>query len=480
MKKQYTMPTKKDIFVSSLQLDFQNPRIGSCETAIDCLIAIYNNNQTQFDNLIRSIIEVGFLGGEYILVQKSLDGKYIVKEGNRRISALKVLLGDKELSRRRSCPPKLLNYARRFSIENRRKCRKVSCLVFDESHADQEQLKAEIANRHLTGRTNDAKRLAWPTLHTARKERDDYGKNSPALNLMERYFEQYPEKESEWAATYDLTVLEDFIPHIARFLGYQSKEILVSDYPNPATQEMIDQIISDIQTKSTEGISKLANRRDNAPNFLSQHYHKPTASLNPIEKPQPTRPAVSVSSSSTVRTSISPRVTRPDPLISSLNQLIDHSSSIGLGAIKLCDALKELRCLVKQNKNLIAVAMLLRAVLDYSSQFICIQYGKTLPKKEQRSIKKTLDTIKRSGIFPNSDESIVPILQQIIDARIDSLHTFMHSPILSPTRDDVRTQASVVFPVIDAFLVKIIERKEQKAARAAGNEDNPVNSHERE
>lgn len=94
------MPEFKDFAISELELDRENPRlptrlVGSGEDEILRYLAL----RTNIEELITSIGENDFFPGEAIVVTKSeaTDGLYTVLEGNRRLTALKLLL-DPELA----------------------------------------------------------------------------------------------------------------------------------------------------------------------------------------------------------------------------------------------------------------------------------------------------------------------------------------------------------------------------------------------
>ena len=93
--------------IANLQLDRKNPRLPSrLRGADDNAIIEYLARKTNIADLIASISANGFFPGESIVVTKSADnadaadnaGQYIVLEGNRRLTALK-LLQDESLAR---------------------------------------------------------------------------------------------------------------------------------------------------------------------------------------------------------------------------------------------------------------------------------------------------------------------------------------------------------------------------------------------
>src|SRR4051794_5785369 len=79
---------------AQLMLDEQNPRLpeelrGGSQPAI--LTYLYDN--AVLEELARSYVNNGFFQHEHLVVAEQHD-RYAVLEGNRRLAALKVLLGD--------------------------------------------------------------------------------------------------------------------------------------------------------------------------------------------------------------------------------------------------------------------------------------------------------------------------------------------------------------------------------------------------
>ena len=86
------MSTLKTVSVGSLDLDLDNYRTVhqvSENSAIETMIAI---SPDSFWSLLDSLIEDGFHPTENIIVQQVVE-RMVVKEGNRRVAALKIVLG---------------------------------------------------------------------------------------------------------------------------------------------------------------------------------------------------------------------------------------------------------------------------------------------------------------------------------------------------------------------------------------------------
>ena len=86
--------------IANLELDRNNPRLPTrLKGAHDREIIEYLARKTNITDLIESISSNGFFPGEAVVVTKSVetDGKYVVLEGNRRLTVLK-LLQDEDLA----------------------------------------------------------------------------------------------------------------------------------------------------------------------------------------------------------------------------------------------------------------------------------------------------------------------------------------------------------------------------------------------
>jgi ParB-like nuclease domain len=160
--------------VSRLHFDRNNPRFPSkvAQGPVQDLMQRFVRDERLLE-IIESIGNHGFFPGEPLLVVP--DGNdYRVVEGNRRLAALKLLVGELE-------PP-----AGRTSIEDAVEAatyrpKKVSCLVFD----DENEILRYLGFRHITGIK------AWSALQKARYASRMYKKyqklpEDEALRLLAR------------------------------------------------------------------------------------------------------------------------------------------------------------------------------------------------------------------------------------------------------------------------------------------------------
>ena len=127
--------------VSELRFDPQNPRFGSYKNKAfddDSLIIKEMLDKEAVSELVVSIADQNYFPGEPLLVYKSSDDNYVVAEGNRRLSALKIL-NNEELD----IPPSIKQIVQ--SAEN--KPESVPCIVFSE----RSEIIHYLGYRHITG-----------------------------------------------------------------------------------------------------------------------------------------------------------------------------------------------------------------------------------------------------------------------------------------------------------------------------------------
>ena len=88
-------PERRQLPVSELLLDPDNPRLPEeLQGGPQGELLTYLNNEAVLDELVRSLNDNGFFDHEPLIAHPSDRGRYVVLEGNRRLAALKVILGE--------------------------------------------------------------------------------------------------------------------------------------------------------------------------------------------------------------------------------------------------------------------------------------------------------------------------------------------------------------------------------------------------
>ena len=92
------MPSIKAVSLESLDLDLNNYRVTKQKSEIAEIKALISAKPDKFWALMNSLLEDGYHSTENIIVLKE-GAKKIVKEGNRRVASLKIILGQTRIKK---------------------------------------------------------------------------------------------------------------------------------------------------------------------------------------------------------------------------------------------------------------------------------------------------------------------------------------------------------------------------------------------
>lgn len=453
------MSTIKRISLKNLLLDESNPRIKAVKSQSACLQAIYDDKPEQFKKLLNSIIEKGYFKGENILVVRypNKTSKYIVMEGNRRISALKLLHNDAREIKKSKASKDLRKYIAKFPAEVKEETKSVYCTIYETDELN--SLYNEIATRHLSNQTS---RLDWPPVRKAKRDRDINNVYSPALELIEKYLVEHPENTVGWELSYPITILDDYLKPLAKFLGYSDAKQLANVYPDETTKSTIDKLMVDIMDKPEDSeIRKLENRRKNAQNYLSSIFEKPVGPLSQTPKPGPhsTFDARVPSTTASTPSRVPRRQQRPiDPAVGAVIEIRDLSARLNEEGIKIFDALSEMLTMLKCGKYPISCGIILRTILDCCLRATAKAHG--LPITSKTTIGGLLANMK-----PHiSDPQLQATIDNISNARMVVLHNYVHSAYSIPSASEIRSLLGTFLPIVRELIELYLKRKEKKAS----------------
>lgn len=133
------MSETKDILLDDLLLDEENPRLPTAAARQQNQMIAYLARTTSIAEIMTAIAENGFFPGEPLIVIPGNAGKYIVVEGNRRLTALKLLQD-----------PDLYGSSRKIhaiAAGAAHKPTNIPCVIFD----DREDVVNYLGYRHITG-----------------------------------------------------------------------------------------------------------------------------------------------------------------------------------------------------------------------------------------------------------------------------------------------------------------------------------------
>lgn len=152
-----TLPTR------DLLLDRENPRFSASERGQSQEFALrVLVERFKLDELADSILSSGFLTFDPLVGYRSESGSnssVVIREGNRRVATLKLLLDPAQAPERHRKPWREFARAQRTTPGLRQQIESVSVLVFDDK--EQTDLSAYVGFRHVTGV------LKWPAFEKA-------------------------------------------------------------------------------------------------------------------------------------------------------------------------------------------------------------------------------------------------------------------------------------------------------------------------
>lgn len=212
------MPTTTSIPIKKLSVDLRNFRTVPQLDEISAVRAMIAINPDWFWALMDSLLEDGYHPTENIIVQKN-GRKLFVREGNRRIGALKLIHGyltDTQITLPIHLASKVENLSAGWKSGNK----ELPCAVYEET-------ETELVDKVVTlthGKGEKAGRDKWNAVAKARHNRDKNGASEPALDLLEKYLSEgrnvTPQQTERWSGDYPLTVLDEAIKRVAPRLGF--------------------------------------------------------------------------------------------------------------------------------------------------------------------------------------------------------------------------------------------------------------------
>ncbi|HLK15866.1 MAG TPA: hypothetical protein VKT78_13765 [Fimbriimonadaceae bacterium] len=212
--------------------------------------AMVSISPDRFWALAASLLDDGYLPTENILVLKTdpTAGTLTVKEGNRRIAALKLIHGIHK-SDDLVIPESTLARIKCTNAEWKKNNQTVPCTIYPPEDA-------AIVDRIVTlahGKGEKAGRDQWNAVARARHNRDFNLGSEPALDQLEKYLASgknlTAQQKERWAGDYPLTVLEEAMKRLALRLGSANAPELARKYPAIDRRHEYEEVLRDIGQK---------------------------------------------------------------------------------------------------------------------------------------------------------------------------------------------------------------------------------------
>jgi hypothetical protein len=264
------MPQIKPLLIGDLNLDLRNYRTVAQNTEAASVHALISIDPAYFWALANSLVEDGWHGTENVVVLKKAGkngDEFVVKEGNRRVGALKLILGQFPATTF-AIPTDLAEKISKITEDWKTTNSVVPCNIFGP--------KEEALAERLVGLTHakgeKAGRLEWNAVARARYSREESGASEPALDLLERYLKSgknlTPTQKERWGGEYHLTVLAEALKRLSSRLSVTDSKEVAALYPkNAKFRDAFENILHDIGV-TTLGFPEL---RNTAEDVLARH-----------------------------------------------------------------------------------------------------------------------------------------------------------------------------------------------------------------
>jgi hypothetical protein len=235
------MPTRTDENVKALLLDLKNFRTVAQPDEQHAINALIGIEPEWFWALMESLLDDGYSPTENIIVLKT-NGQLIVKEGNRRIAAMKLILG---IHKSVEVPDNIQQRIAGLSTGWKSQNAKVPCAVYEAGEAA--HVDKLVSRTHAKG--EKAGRADWTAAARARYGRDQNKQAEPGLDLLEKYLisgKNLSAAQAErWAGDFPVTVLDEAVQKLAPYFGLKTAAEVVSAYPS-RHKKALDSILYDI------------------------------------------------------------------------------------------------------------------------------------------------------------------------------------------------------------------------------------------
>jgi len=378
--------------VKDLALDLKNFRTvpqANEEHATNALIGI---EPEWFWALMESLLDDGYSPTENIIVLREASGGLIVKEGNRRIAALKLILG---IHKSVEVPDHLQQRIDGLSAAWKKQNALVPCAIYEAKEAA--HVDRLVSRTHAKG--EKAGRASWTAVARARYARDQNKQSEPGLDLLEKYLKSgknlSPQQGERWAGDYYLSVLDEAIPKLAPHIGAKNAAEVAALYPSK-NKKVLDQILYDI------GVSHLGFKeiRD-AGRFWAEEYG--------VEQ---TVSGGAAGGSGTKSGAAGRKKTGQSAYASndpkSVRKLLRAFTVQGRGRDKIVTLVNEMRGL-KHEDHPHAFCFLLRSTFELSAKAYCDDHKKAGGPKPQKN--------------DGTDKSLAPLLREITNHLIGNDQT---------------------------------------------------------
>lgn len=454
------MPEMKPVPVKNLALDLANFRTVRQTDELAAVEAMISTSPDRFWALTDSLLKDGYLPTENIIVLRAGANGLTVKEGNRRIAALKLIHGLLPADKL-PVPDEIAQRIGQVPSAWRQANKNAPCTIYDAADAATVDRIVTLAH----GKGEKASRDQWNAVARARHNRDANGASEPALDLLEKYLEHGKNltlaQAARWAGNYPLSVLAEAMKRLAPRLGVKTSPTLANHYPTVKYRDALETILHDIGLVRLGFDDLRAKDNDFAISYGLPASTKPGASAGTAGAG-----AGSSGSASTAGGTSGGVGTPPKPKAVSINdpkgvkKILKEFTPRGKNREKVV-TLKHEAEILDITKTPIAFCFLLRSMFEISAKAYCKDHA--LPTKkntgQEKNLADLLRDITKHLTGNNANKEMTKALHGAIAElastdsflSVTSMNQLVHNPKFSVTPSHVATLFGNVFPLLEAM-----------------------------
>jgi hypothetical protein len=440
------MAKSLSVRVADLKLDLENPRLGQgLKSQPDAIQAMLRAEGKKTLELAEDILKNGLNGAERpMVIQDDHDsGRYVMLEGNRRLTALRILAEPSSAASavKRPTMKKLEAWSTQY---HKNPITEIDCVVYD----TREEAETWIIRRHM-GEAGGKGVVGWGPIEQRRHEARRTGKSSldlQAFDLVARFGDlddAVREKLHDFPITNLERLLEDSAVLKRLGLALDKHRQLTSALPDGELLKPLTRIVRDIATKQIN-VNDIRSEGDRA-NYLNKF--KPTE-LPDLKKAGKAQRVVSSPAGATVAKQAP--VSGPGKAVSAKpakprRSIVQPSCRLTISNAKVAAIFQELRSMpVDDLRN--SVGVMLRVFLEltidhYRSQHKLpdLAQGKDSLAHKVRQV--SADLVARKVMTQQQVKGLNHAANEkhTIGANITTFNQFVHNPHYSPLANDLRT-----------------------------------------
>lgn len=457
-----------ELKVDKLLLDEENPRFGSAGSQTEALEALIERNPDHFRNMMISIKENGLDPGDsFYVINSQKKGHYIVLEGNRRLSALKVLFDPSVLSSTNLSPTETAPLHRAASGFNGSQFPKIKCVRF----RNRPEAKKWIKKRH-TGIMDGEGRIEW--LPSEIQRFNDDMSILDVISFIERNAGFTPAK---WKSAKSKIVRSKWTT-VARLLDSTAGRehigilIVVEDdgrrtphlVRNPAwAASLLKKIIEDVESGRVN--SRTINTKDDIKEYfdsLSREFQPTGRKLAPKAFKD-----IDLRASRTRKKKPSKSKPKTMKLPRSSRTLAQEESSFRQPKLRKGQRLLHEATMINVDDLTISAAAVMRAFLEFAlNQYMddnelqrkhIINGGREKDFSLTEKAKAVMKHIREEDLVPkeNMQGFESKVVNRTAESSIQSLHNILHDKYRMPVPDDVIATWESCVPVFEAAFGKV-------------------------